>query len=442
MKRAGLLAVLALLLLQVGAASAQTSDYEIIEAFKKSYQSLLGAVKAAQSPAECVTLEGQVGRLEADYQQHRKLLAEGLYPETFDAAIATLREQLKKSTERVSLIEERKQDKAVIEVVSKKAETAEKKVVEVTRQNEEFKAAIDKLNLELKDLTGRLQKLTDENTGLLAQVKALQQENRQDKESIAKLQALTEKLNANIRDRDDLIVKMMDSLFNEYSKAGLTDVQKQNLFVNAQGNDYVGKIVATVDGNIKYAQSALLSPQDLKQARDEHQKLAAKWETIKPQVAKLYPDTQIRTRDITTVDSRITDWKRSIDAAAWKSIQQVFAGQNINVGPFQNGAEFHTRVLAYLDAQLKQPTRDAYNTFKRKAWDSPIKDQWLPLIPADDLTAQQRADIEERITRWDKEIAAIALRRTLIGVGVAALVALIVVVAMISLKKKKPTPAA
>ena len=109
-----MLAVLALLL-QSGGAFAQTSDYEVIESYKSRHRALLESIRTAEDPGQPAALEGEIARLEADYAQHQKLLGEGLHPETFAGSIGTLREQLKKSTERLALMEERKRDKATIE---------------------------------------------------------------------------------------------------------------------------------------------------------------------------------------------------------------------------------------------------------------------------------------------------------------------------------------
>ena len=93
-KITALFATSLLLLLQAGGAFAQTSDYEIIDSFKKKHQALMEAIKTAQDPAQPAVLEGEIGRLEGDYGQHRKLLADGLHPQTLDTSIAALREQL------------------------------------------------------------------------------------------------------------------------------------------------------------------------------------------------------------------------------------------------------------------------------------------------------------------------------------------------------------
>ena len=77
--------------------------------------------------------------------------------------------------------------------------------------------------------------------------------------------------------------------------------------------------------------------------------------------------------------------------------------------------------------------------FRQKVWDSPIKDQWLPVIPLDELTAKQRADIDDRIALWDKKISAALWRWVAIGVFAAALLALVAV--MIRKKKKPELPA-
>ena len=77
--------------------------------------------------------------------------------------------------------------------------------------------------------------------------------------------------------------------------------------------------------------------------------------------------------------------------------------------------------------------------FKHQIWDSPIKDQWLPVVPADELTAQQRGDIEARIALWGKKVAALLWRWVLIG-GFAAVVAAAALVLL--LRRKKAAPAA
>ncbi len=438
-KIAASLAALLFLLLQVGWAFAQASDFEIIESFKKSHLSLLEAIKTVQDPGHCILLEEQIGRLEGESAPHSKLLAEGLYPSTFEAAIATLRDQLKKSTERVLLAEERKKDKVTIEEKTRDIEVKDKTIKVITAQNDEYRASLEKMSRELQDLSARIQQLSTENTGLLAKIKALQSESRKDKESIDKLKQLTDKLNANIRDRDDLIVKMMDSLFDEYSKTGLTDAPKKNLLAVAQESDYVSKIVTTVDGNIAFVETALLSPQDVKTIRDQQRRLTGKWEEIKPFVGKLYPNEQTRTRDISMVDGRLADLKRRTDEATWRSIHQVFAGNGIAVDPFRTAAEFTTNLMGYIDGQLKNPSRETFQVFKRKVWDSPVKDQWLPVIPTDELTEKQRSDIEARIALWEKKAAALLWRWVLIGLfGVVVLAT----AAVLILRKKKTAPAA
>ena len=431
---AGVFAAL-LLLVQAGGAFAQQSDYETIETFKKRSQALLTSLQAAQDLAQCAELEKEIARLQAEYEPHRTLLAEGLHPASFDTTVAALRDQARTATERVRLADESRQDKVKIVEFSKKTEEDAKTIATISRQNEEYQASIAKLTQEVQDLGLRIEQLTQENTGLLEKIKALQAESKKDKETIAKLRALTEKLTANIKDRDALVMKMMDSLFAEYRKGDLTDAQKKELFLSVKGNDYVGTIVSTLDGNVKYSESALFSAQDLKTIREEQSKLSAKWEEIKPYVAKIYPDEQSRTRDLATVDGRVADWKKSIDATTWKSIHQAFVGQNVDIGPFESGAEFHTRLLAYLDEQLRDPSREKYLTFKNKVWDSPMKDQWLPLVPADELTDRQRSEIDERVARWDNAIASQLRRWILLGVlGAALLVAL----AVLLRKKKKP----
>ena len=438
-KLTGLLAVLVLLLLQVGGAFAQSSDYEIIDSFKKRDQSLLESIKAVQDLSQRDMLETEIGRLEGEYGQSRKLLAEGLYPENFDMAIATLRDQLKKSTDRLRLAEESKKDKVTIEEKTLENVAKDKTIKVQIAQHEEDRATIEKVTRDVRDLNARIQQLSEENTGLSGKIQALQSEGRKDKASIAKLKEMTRKLDANVRDRDELIVKMMDSLFSEYSKADLTDVQKKDLLEVARDKEYVSKLVATIDGNIKFVNTALLTPQDARQIRDQQRRLSATWDGIRPYLGKLYPDESTKARDITAVDGRLSDLKKSIEEATWKSINGVFTANNIAIEPFHNAGEMYTHLLAYLDGQLNDLSSERHRVFRRKVWDSPLKDQWLPVIPTDELSEKQRADIDERIALWDKKISALIWRWVLIGVIAAAILAMVVVLIR---RKKKTTPGA
>jgi hypothetical protein len=135
------------------------------------------------------------------------------------------------------------------------------------------------------------------------------------------------------------------------------------------------------------------------------------------------------------VDGRLADWKRNVDAALWKSLQQVFAAQNIDIGPFRNGGEFSAQLLAYIDQQINNPSRETYQRFRQQVWDTPIKDTWLPIISNEELSQQQRADIEAKIALWEKKISALLLRWVLIG-GLG--VAVVAVILVVSLRKKKP----
>jgi len=434
-----LFAAVALLALFAGASYAQSSDYETIQSFKKRHQGLSQDIASVQELAQCDTLGSEIGRLESEYAQSRALLNDGLYPESLETSILALREQLKKSTERLVLAEERRKDRLKIEEITRQSEADGRKIEVISKQNEEYRVSLDALTREVQELSARIQKLTDENTGLLGSIKALQLESRKDKESIAKLRELTDKLNANIRDRDELIVKMMGSLFDEYAKGDLTEVQKKNLLTIAQDNDYVSNIVTTVDGNIEYVTTARLTPQDVKVIRDQQGKISVTWDGIKPFLGKLYPDEQTRARDITTVDGRLLELKRGTDEAAWRGMHQVFTENNVAVAAFHSGAEFSANLLAYIDEQLKNPSRQQHQAFRRKVWDSPIKDQWLPLVSTSELTDQQRGDIEARIALWDKKIASLFWRWVIAGIVGAALVAVIVVLAR---RKKQPATAA
>ena len=44
----------------------------------------------------------------------------------------------------------------------------------------------------------------------------------------------------------------------------------------------------------------------------------------------------------------------------------AFVTQGVDIGPFGNAGEFHTRLLAYIDEQLKDPSRERQQAFRQK----------------------------------------------------------------------------
>ena len=108
--------------------------------------------------------------MEAAFAPNAALLAEGLYPETFGSSIAMLREQLAQATKRVTLVEEAKKDRATIQDFSRRVEADTKTIAEISQQNAEYRASLEKLTLEVNALSAQIQKLTDQTISEIDQV--------------------------------------------------------------------------------------------------------------------------------------------------------------------------------------------------------------------------------------------------------------------------------
>src|SRR5512138_1463899 len=113
------------------------------------------------------------------------------------------------------------------------------------------------------------------------------------------------------------------------------------------------------------------------------------------------------------------------------------APDQLTTYPFRNAQEFQAALLAYVDGQVNNPSRRAYRVFREKVWDSPVKDQWLPVIPLEELTASQRGAIDERIAVWDGKIAAIFWRWVVLGVLGMVVIAVIGAVLFIRARKNR-----
>ncbi len=400
--------VYAVLVLLISSLFAQVSDYDIIQNFKKSYQAIYDSVRTASSLEKCDLLEQKISSLKTEYSKHQALLNDGLHPDNFDGSFTKLNSQLSIAKEK---------NKLAVDLGSSNLQN-------------------DSLRQEVSSLNSRIQQLADENGGFLQEIKSLKLTIKKDKETIARMSKLIDKLKANIEARDNLVINMLDSLFIEFSKPDLNDVEKGNLQLTVNSKDFLRTILNTVNDNEKFIESASLTAQDVMFIKEEHKKFSGLWKKVSPSIGQLYPDEATKAQSIGMVDNKISSWKNKIEATIWKSIYLEFTKQNISVQQFKNATEFHDNLLTYIDLEMQQPSKEKFIAFNDSVWEPVIKDQWMAVIQSDNsLTEPQRIEIEDKIDLWGKNFSSgMWIWFVLGGLGIVFL--LIIIALVIKLKKK------
>jgi len=397
--------VYAVLVLLISSLFAQVSDYDIIQNFKKSYQAIYDSVRTASSLEKCDLLDQKISSLKSEYTKHQVLLNDGLHPDNFDVSFTKLNSQLSIAKEK---------NKLAVDLGSSNLQN-------------------DSLRQEVSSLNGRIQQLADENGGFLKEIKSLKLTIKKDKETIARMSKLIDKLKANIEARDNLVINMLDSLFIEFSKPELNDVEKGNLQLTVNSKDFLRTILNTVNDNEKFIESASLTAQDLMFIKEEHKKFRGLWKKVSPSIGQLYPDEATRDQSIGMVDNKISSWKSKIESTVWKSIYLEFTKQNINVQQFKNATEFHDNLLTYIDLEMQQPSKEKFVTFNDSVWEPVIKDQWMAVIQSDNsLTEAQRIEIEDKIDLWGKNFSSSTWIWFILGI-----VFLLIIIALVIKFKKK-----
>ena len=171
-------------------AAQDRSDSEVKRDFEKEYKSILKSINNAGTTEEIAAIGAKVTTLETAYKSHRDFLNKALYPDDFDASIEKLKAQFAYSEQKIKAI----------------GESA---------------ARIAELETQVTTLTEQVNKLSGENTALLAQLK----EAKAERDSLKKVVST---LRDNIAKRDKAIFSLVDSLFMQYDKnvQPTGDVQK------------------------------------------------------------------------------------------------------------------------------------------------------------------------------------------------------------------------
>jgi TolA-binding protein len=424
MKTTQLIASSFLILLLTASVSmfAQQSDRAIVDKFEQTVKTLTQATDAAKTVQECADITASIKEVETEFASHKDLLDKSLYPDDYTKTITNLKGRL--------LV--RQSDLGVIE----------SQIVRITE-----------LETQVRELSGKIDNLTQENDKLMGSVKNLETAQALNKEAAAanktlidSLTAVIGKLRQNLKERDQLIFSLIDSLFMQYDKnvASMNDIEKQGVMGKLERRNVLTNIKKSISDNLQFLESTSLTPKDYAELARQHNKFESQWKGIGSKLANIYLSGKQKKNEVAIIDTMLATWSAKVNQGTWKTLTAVFEKCGIALKPFARGEEFYQSVTAFLDEELNNPKGESkdirskrFNNFNTTVWTPELEPTWLPvLVETGQLTADQKIDIEKKVEAWRSSVAPMSwIYYVIIGI-----VLILILRAISTFVRKKPKP--
>lgn len=393
-----------------GQAQAQfQSDFQIKQNFDRDHAQMLDALKAVQTSEDVEQLMRDVNDMERRYRDNATLLNRILYPETLQARMANLRELGQATAAHIARIGE-KGDTVVV---------LEERIAELTNDATRYQQRADSLNTELN----AMRRSRNANA---AQARRLRQE---------------------LDKRDSFIIKMVDSTFIAYQNVNLQSLspaERRGLALEIDAQNVMGYIESVVDNNVSFLNThTQLSTQDFLKLYSVQVEFSRMWENMGYDLAQIYVSETRRGERMSSIVEKIDSWQNLVDNAAWTTLSDAFAQQNIELRPFSNSLQFYTSLNTYLDEAIARAQEsgsdeevDRYQRFA-DFWFGDVKPRWQQyLVSANLMTHDNFNTIDQKLTEWKLQAQPTSYT-ILIFLGLAILVILILLALWIMERGKR-----
>lgn len=381
----------------------QVRDSDIKNNFTNSLKEIKTKILQSESQKEFDLLQIEIKNLQKEFSAHRKFLNKALYPMTVKSSFKNTFTFLK--------------------------ENMDKKNLTTTLAYSEQEN--DSLKGEISNITENFQHLSNENNNLIGKIKSLKITIKRDKKTIKALSNLIDKLKINIKNRDDLVVVMLDSLFDEFQKPQMSELSRNKVL----NSNIFETIKHVVDDNIKFVVSSELTPNDYIFIKSEQQRFSSTWKKVAPLVIKTYMEENQRITILSDIDAKIHDWEEKSSKSIFKKLYLIVQKNNFGIAEFQNGNEFHKNIINFIDNQIAKPNPEIYEQFVTQFWTAKFNDSWIQLLLVDDLKTSQYQAIQNKIAKW-KELSSND-NMIYIIIGATLLFLIIILILIVSKGKKK-----
>jgi hypothetical protein len=396
--------------------SQERSDFQTVKAFESQTKAVSASIDEVQTVQECADVSLEIDRIEQEFAPSKELLDKALYGDKFDERIKRLRFELSLAQEKLGVIE-----------------------AQVTR--------IAELEEQVRVLSGEVERLSGENLKLMGDVERLSGNIKSLGESNAATGALVDslrnvigQLQKGIKERDQMIFALVDSLFQQYAKPvdQMADTEKRGLSLRMDRNNIITGVKSSIENNLKFLERAELKGSDLAAILQEHQRFSSQWKGLGPKLASIYLSNKQKAKELAAVDTLLAAWSAKANDAYWRGVNAAFAAKQIPVKPIASGSDLVSNLAAYVNEQLasEATSDDKMKEFQRfdGVWQSELINGWLPLMESrGDLSADQRKLVEAKVQEWRESFEATSpLTYALLFVVIVAILAALYV----KMKKK------
>jgi hypothetical protein len=402
-------------------AAQEKSDYEVIQTFKQKLTDINKSIEKASTVPECVDIASRIDDLEKEYADRVALLDKALYPDGYKGKITTVRSELKLAQEKLGIIET------------------------------QFVRIID-LEAQVKSLTGKVDSLTGENANLLQQVQKMGEEIKGAAVGMASTKGIIDSLNKviyrlrnNIKERDQMIFALVDSLFMQYDKSvsSMKDVEKQSLSGRLERRNVFSNMKKSIQDNLAFLQTTQLSSKDLVEMINEQKSFASRWKAFGTKLQGLYEPGKKGANEFKEVESLLDEWGQKADTTFWRGLNLAFSERGLAVKPFNSGSEFKTNLIDFISEEIKDAGSDkkdqslkAYQSFYDSLWVTQLKPAWIPLlVDSGRISDSDRQEIESQVASWGGAVSPSRMWLYLL------LIVVVLVIAYFLFRKKSPPPA-
>ncbi len=388
------------------------SDYQVYQAFDQESKAIKAGIEAATTVVECVDLDSRIMDMELEYKPYEAMLDNAVYPDGFAGTLRNLRTELALTKAKLNVIEN------------------------------QF-ARISELESQVRVLTDRVEELSGQSAELLEELQRLRRSGELDS-----LRQVVRQLRAGLRQRDELIFSLVDSLFLQYDKdvAMLDDMEKQGIAARLERKNVFTNIRQTLEDNVRFVESTTLRGEDLQQIRAERKSFQSRWSGLGPKLAAIYGGSKSRrAQELADVDTLLERWQGGVQSAIWRGLNNLFTEKEVEVAPFSTGSEFYANVMTYLEREIRlaEEAQEGgrymrYVSFADSLWEAHMEPVWIPMLVEEDLLSEEQVRlIQERIDQWGELVSPPA---TLTYTIIILLIVIVVVYLYSRYRKVKEKP--
>ena len=304
---------------------------------------------------------------------------------------------------------------------------------------------IVQLTTEVGSLKDKVSELSQQNEGLISQIKQLNIRTAKDAATIASLTRLVSQLRSNIEQRDELVRGIVDSLLQEFVKTPgtLNDAEKQAIYKRVDNGNLFYNIERTISDNVQFMKVTQMTAEDLSKMKEQYKDFNKVWRQVGPKLAEVYLNRRDKAAQVANIDAMFTDWNIRINDEMWGQVNKLFRDYKLALLPFRNGDQFVNSVTSFVDDEIKNygvkskaESENTFFAFTDSVYFKTVQPVWVPVLIENNLMTEANKDsVEKRIATWKEKVAP-ALKMNWIYI-IGALVIVGLVAAYFTKGKKK-----